>query len=430
MIPGPAILDHRRLDTAPITRERLNIAVVDEELPWPLNSGKRLRTWNLLSRLARRHQITYVAHRNNDPAECDRAVAHMESLGIRTRVVPRAVPPKRGIGFYGRLAANLLSPLPYSVSSHVSKEIQAAIREVERESAIDLWHCEWTPYLQNLAGNMDRPVVVTAHNVESQIWQRYAENETNPGKRWYIREQCRKFTRFERNAFSLANLSIFVSETDAELARSQYGAQRIAVIENGVDTDYFQPEFSNRDPFHLLILGSLDWRPNVDGINQFMETVFPRLVLCEPRFHLTIVGRNPDRRWAEALCRNERVSLHANVPDVRPHIARAGALVVPLRIGGGSRLKILEAAASGLPVISTRVGAEGLDFRPGNHFLETSDIGALEQAILKFLKDPERARTHAAAARQLVDTQYSWQLLAEKMERVWTSVAGKQATWK
>lgn len=172
----------------------LRVAVLDEELPYPLTSGKRLRTFHLLSRLAERHRITLLCHRNADPAEVPLAEAAFHRLGIETIVVPRAVPSKSGPAFYARLAGNLLSSLPYSVETHTSPELVAAAEDHAADTPVDLWHCEWTPYAQvlrkALRGRLRRtPWVVMAHNVESLIWKRYADTEENRMRRWYVRRQ-------------------------------------------------------------------------------------------------------------------------------------------------------------------------------------------------------------------------------------------------
>src|SRR5262245_58486232 len=165
----------------------LHVVLVDEELPYPPLSGKRIRTLNLTLRLARRHRLTYLCHRNADPDEARAAAAFFRANGIETVVVDRAVPPKSGPAFFARLAANLLSPLPYSVASHQSRAMRRAVRRYAASHPVDLWHCEWTPYFQALRALPGGRRVVMAHNVESLIWQRYHETETGRLKRWYIR---------------------------------------------------------------------------------------------------------------------------------------------------------------------------------------------------------------------------------------------------
>ncbi len=183
---------HQEARQSAVAARPLRITIVDEELPYPLTSGKRIRTLNLLRRLAPRHELTYICHRNQDAQEAQRATAYLNDLGIRTIVVDRRVPAKSGLGFYLRLAANLCSSLPYSVTSHTSSALQEAIAKHARSHAVDLWHCEWTPYAESLRGLAGRPRLVMAHNVESLIWRRYAETETNSLKRWYIRGQWRE----------------------------------------------------------------------------------------------------------------------------------------------------------------------------------------------------------------------------------------------
>src|SRR5262245_1756837 len=158
----------------------LHVVMVDEELPYPPTSGKRIRTLNLTLRLARRHRLTYVCHRNADAEEARQAADFFVEHGIETVVVERAVPPKSGPGFYLRLAANLLSPLPYSVATHKSRAMQQTLAEIARTQRVDVRHCEWTPYAEALRGIAASRRVVMAHNVESIIWQRYHETETNP----------------------------------------------------------------------------------------------------------------------------------------------------------------------------------------------------------------------------------------------------------
>jgi hypothetical protein len=181
---------------------RPHVAVLDEELPYPLTSGKRIRTLNLLRHLARRYRITYLARRNADADEVAPAVELFKNLGITPVIGAPPVPAKSGLRFYGRLAANLLAPRPYSVATHAGRDFRRAVNDLAVRDPVDLWHCEWTPYAAALrdlrVADHDLRWLVVAHNVESLIWQRYAETERHPLKRWYIRRQCHKWERFER----------------------------------------------------------------------------------------------------------------------------------------------------------------------------------------------------------------------------------------
>lgn len=401
-----------------VHQRSLDVVMVDEELPYPPTSGKRIRTLNLTLRMASRHRLTYLCHRNADPEEAQAAEEFFADHGIRTVIVNRAVPPKSGLAFYGRLAANLLSPLPYSVTSHNSRALRQALREHQANHSVDLWHCEWTPYAHPLRV-VDGPRVVIAHNVESVIWQRYHETETNPLKRWYIGRQWRKYQRFERRALGEAVRTVAVSDMDADRFRHDFGVEQVDVVENGVDTSYFKPMPSLRDPGQMLFLGSLDWRPNLDGVRLFLEHIFPRIRAAEPAATLRLVGRNPPQTLQRQVAVMPGVELHANVPDVRPYLAECGLMVVPLRVGGGSRLKILEALASETPVVATRIGAEGLWLNPGEDLTVVDDMDDLVEALLQAIREPHIVREQCARGRLRVLDRYDWDRLADHLEEVW-----------
>ncbi len=429
----------------------LRVVMIDEELPYPPTSGKRVRTLNLTLRLARRHQITYVCHRNADALEARRAAVFFAEHGIACVVVDHAVPRKSGPAFYVRLAANLASPLPYSVSSHRSAAMRKALQELVANRPVDLWHCEWTPYAQAVEGLSrksrieDRrsrietspplpfppspslssphcpPVLVMAHNLESLIWKRYCETEPQALKRWYMKQQWRKYRRFERRTFATANRVVAVSDQDAERIATEFGVFRPDVVDNGVDTTFFRPMGEDREPAHILFLGSLDWRPNLDAVTVLLNEIFPQVRAVHPSARLSLVGRNPPHWLGQQIQGRPGVSLHGNVKDVRPYLARCGMLAVPLRIGGGSRLKILEALACETPVVSTRIGAEGLHLEPGQHLHVTEGIEEMAGALVGVIGNPKVAQAQARWGRQRVLERYDWDALADKLEQVWLS---------
>ena len=402
----------------------LNVVVVDEELCHPATSGHRIRALNLMVRLARRHRIVYLARRHPDPEQTRRAVKFLADQGVECLTVDDPVVPKRGPRFYGRLAANLLSPLPYSVAAHQSPALLRAARAHAARRRVDLWQFEWMAYADPLLGLGGAPGVVVAHNVEALIWQRYHETEPNPLKRWYIRGQWRKFQRFEQRVFRRAERVIAVSPDDARLVREDLGVPHVEVVENGMDGRYFGAVSAQREPGRLLFLGSLDWRPNLDAVNLLLDRIFPEVLAREPSARLVLVGRNPPPALVRRVQTQPRVALHADVADVRPFLASSAALVVPLRIGGGSRLKILEALAAGLPVVSTRVGAEGLDLVAGRD-LVVAEVADMAEALLECLRQPARATTMAEHGRALVRERYDWDVLAGRLERVWCSCLRK-----
>lgn len=393
----------------------MKVLVVDEEVPFPLNTGKRIRTWNLLRRLKDRHEITFLSWgRGEAPADGD---------GVRFMNLGQELPAMQGPGFYAGLLGNLLSPLPYSVQRHAGQAMKQAVRTLVAKERFDLIHCEWTPYVEAVRAVMgDCPTVLSAHNVEARIWERYLKTETHPLKKEYIRIQHRKFDRFERDAARACAHVVAVSHKDASVF-SSYGCPKVSVVPNGVDEAYF---YVRKDPVQdrsLVFTGSMDWRPNQDGIAYFLNDIFPLIKKSLPNVTVTIVGRNPPA-WLTVLGTTlEGVRVTGTVDDVRPYIAESTLYIVPLRVGGGSRLKILEALAMNKVVLSTTIGAEGLHLDDGQHLLLRDDAQSFADAAVEALRAPERFDSLARQGRERVMELYTWDRIAAALDEVWSATA-------
>jgi glycosyltransferase involved in cell wall biosynthesis len=414
----------------------MHVVIVDGDVSYPPSSGKRLRTLNLMLRLARHHRLTYIARIQGDPAQAREAAAYLGDHAIEPILVPDPLPHKKGARFYTRLACNLFSPLPYSAASHRSRLLAQVVRAFAARHAVDLWQVEWTPYVSTLPPQSAPPQrggdrrggrrLLVAHNVDSLIWQRYHENEPHPLKRVYIRGQWRKFERLERRVFAEVDRIVAVSREDAELLQRRFAVERVDVVDNGIDRPYYEGVRCGGESGVILFLGSLDWRPNLDAVRQLLDHIFPAVRQAEPSARLWIVGRNAPKWLARRVATTPAVELHADVADVRPYLAASGVLAVPLRIGGGSRLKILEALACGLPVVSTRIGAEGLDLRHGREMVLVESIEGMAAALLACIWNPPSARAMAEKGRQLVLQHYDWDVLAGRLEQVWQKcIAGE-----
>jgi glycosyltransferase involved in cell wall biosynthesis len=406
----------------------MHAVIIDGDVSYPATSGKRLRTLHLMLRLARRHRLTYIARGQEGPAAGREATAFLRDHGIETVIVDAPLARKSGPAFALRLAANLLSPLPYSAASHHCPPLCRAVADYAARQEVDLWQFEWTPFVWTMPRSRRwrsglvgpaAPRVLMAPNVDTLIWQRYHETERHPLKRWYIRTQWRKFERLERRVFAEVDRVVTVSPEDAALVRTQFGVDRVDVVENGIDASYFEDVRPVGPPGTLLFLGSLDWRPNLDAVGLLLDSLFPAVRAAVPEARLVIVGRNPPAWLAQRVRGLEGVELHGDVADVRPFLAASGALVVPLRIGGGSRLKILEALACGLPVVSTRVGAEGLGLEAGRDLVVVEGVEQMAPALIEAIRDPQRVRNMADSGRRLVLERYDWEALAGKLEGVW-----------
>ena len=288
------------------------------------------------------------------------AVKHFKSKNIQTIPVTPLQNKKSGISFYLKLFVNIFSPDPYIVTSHYSKEFEDKLSEELTKQNYDVIICEWTPYAQYVKNLKNVKSIIVAHNIESDIWKRYYENESNPLKKFYVGLQYKKVLEFEKQCFKWVNGATAVSSIDASFIEKLNLPYKPAVIENGVDTDFFKPSDSPMVQNRLVFTGSMDWRPNQDAAEYFAHDILPLLKKSVPDIEAYFVGRNPPPH-IEQLNNIDGMVITGMVDDVRTYIAEAPLYIVPLRIGGGSRLKILEAMSMQKPIVSTSIGAEGLD---------------------------------------------------------------------
>lgn len=389
----------------------MNLLILDEEFPYPLNSGKRIRSYNLISRLARRHRVRYLAYGDPD----SESYQHFRQSNLNPIAVPPQVPKKSGIIFYLRLLAGLFSPQPYIVSSHYSQLFQRAVDRAVAEEPPDIIVCEWSPYARFVEHLTDIKRVIVAHNIEATIWRRYQLNEPGSLRRWYIAGQARRVDRFERNAFRNVDGATAVTEREAKTIRSFNPNLPVAVIDNGVDLDYFSAGTAGESTSRLVFTGSMDWRPNQDAVKFFVDDVLPLLHRKRDDIEVSFVGRNPSPQ-TRALDGRRGVHVTGMVEDVRPFIREAAVYVVPLRIGGGSRLKILEALAMKKAVVSTSVGAEGLEVADGVNVRLADSPEKIAEEILDLLDDEPARRKLGDEGRNLVESRYGWDQLARRLD--------------
>jgi glycosyltransferase involved in cell wall biosynthesis len=396
----------------------MNVLIIDEEVPWPLDTGKRLRTYNLVQRLQREHSITYLCYGTLDAVLPD-------CPNVTLVTLPSPILEQQGIRFYWSLLCNLLSPNPYIVDRHYSQPLADKVATLVAQGSFDLLHCEWTPYTENIRHLFGRiPTVLSAHNVEAQIWERYYQTETNPLKKAYIYLQWKKLARYEAQAAQRYTSISTVSEPDRDIFIRTYHCPQTEVVPNGVDEQYFAPVEGNVQPGSMVFTGSMDWRPNQDGVKYFIEEVFPLIRHHIPGATFTVVGRKPPQWLIDLAGVTDGITVTGTVDDVRPYIARSALYVVPLRVGGGSRLKILEAFAMEKIVLSTSVGAEGLAVEEGKTILLRDTPQALAETACRVLSDQAGYNHLGISGRELIMQQYTWDAIAQVMADLWKRARG------
>lgn len=389
-------------------------------LPWPPSDGAQLHVWHQLSRLARRHQarlLCFADHR--DPA----SIRALAAAGIATETVPRH---SRRLRQAFHAVRALLGTTPYLALAYASPAMAAAVRRACAEWRPDIVHAHFLHMSQYLAecGNAIR--VLDLHNLEEQIWRRTADIHGNPLARLFARAQVERIARYQVRMASLADRVLTVSPLDAERLRAQAPDVEPVLIPNGVEVAAYTPPPTPPDSDELLFVGSMGWLPNTDAVAWFHRDILPLIFAQRPHAHLTLVGKSPPAHVAQLA--SQRVTVTGYVDDVRPYLARAAVFVVPLRIGGGTRLKILEAMAAGVPVVSTRIGAEGLEVEHGRHVLLADTPADFAAAVLELLDNPDRRAALAAAARQRAAERYDWDNIVARLEHVYHQAAAERAS--
>ena len=392
----------------------------------PLDKGGKLRTWHLMRHLAKRHSITYVCFAEPNARKEDREgmVEVCNSLVTVDRKTPRKGTP----AFYLAAARHLASALPYAVGAYASDEYAAKVSHLLQPGQFDALVADFLPPVVNLPKSVPVPAVLFTHNVEAEIWRRHTENASNPLSRALMKQQWKRMLRFEREALTRFDLVLAVSEADRNTFQRLYpGAFRRAVhvVPTGVDTAYFRPMPGQERRAHLVFTGSMDWLPNEDGMLHFVADILPRIREAEPEVTVSIVGRAPTPA-VQRLARERGVEVTGRVDDVRPHIGTADAYVVPLRIGGGTRLKIFEAMSMAKAVVSTSVGAEGLPVSPDRDILIADEPAAFAAAVVRLIRNVDDRRRIESAARALVLQQYDWSAVAHDFERALLIARGEE----
>lgn len=414
----------------------MRILFLTPQPPYPPNKGTSTRNYNLIKNVAARHEVHLLtfadstangegAGQSASAGEQMRSLMSQESLDhlrpycATLEAVP--APPRRSTA--ERLGAALLSSTPDLARRLASVEFRAQLAALLEQTPFDLVHVEgleMAPHWLGLAsaGAAFPKTVLDAHNAEYVLQRRAFTNDLLQPRRWpgaaYSLFQWPKLRRYEAMACRLAAGVVAVSKNDRRALRAIAPDKQMAVVPNGIDTEYFRPGQAPREKSTLVFTGTMDFRPNVDAVMWFCHRVFPRIRAEAPDAHFYIVGQRP-RPEVQQLAQMPGVVVTGSVADVRPYLWRAALCVVPLRVGGGTRFKVLEAMACGTPVVSTTLGAEGIRLRPAEHVILADATEEFAASALDLLREPERARAMAARGQAFAVANYEWKTLVGRL---------------
>jgi glycosyltransferase involved in cell wall biosynthesis len=379
----------------------------------PVHSGGDIRSYNIARQLSHRHELVFFSYYDGkqDPGYETQLRQHFSGAVCAPSGKKNSARLARALDY----CVHLSSPLPYAISRFASAKVRERLCQWFAERRFDVAVCDFLDAAVNFPSQLAIPSVLFQHNVESEIWRRHASTASNPLKRLIYAMEFHKMLAFEQNSVRRFHHVIAVSEHDRTLMKNWADASRITVVPTGVDLGQYRPNF-DRPPAGPLVVfvGAMDWEPNIDAMEYLCREIWPLLLAQVPEAKLRIVGRNPGERVRRLA--KPSVEITGRVPSVLEHLHQAAVVVVPLRIGGGTRLKIYEAMAAGKTVVSTSVGAEGLDVRPGRDILLVDETKAFADAIVRLLRDPDLRHSYERAAAECA-ARYDWSVISEDFGR-------------
>lgn len=447
-------------------------------VPWPLNTGAKLRNYHLAREIARRAEITLFAfsenggEMNNDNTSASKQsetqqagkAGQLESSAEPLLASPesfydRVVTIGRDQGYtLSKIVRGALGRTPLPVLNYTTPAMKQALSRILDEQEFDIVQLEsihLVEYLPIIRAARCRPLIICDwHNIESELMSRYSERQTNLLRRTYARRAASQMSSLERRSMREFDAHVVVSGRDGARLQELEREARVFVIENGVDTSYYTDERINKahaawlkeqnggaanihvvshessssardeKPRRVAFVGSMDYHANVDAVVSFAKEIWPRLREQQPGLIFTIVGRDPDAEVRQ-LASIPGIEVTGTIDDVRPYYYEMLAAIIPLRVGGGSRLKILEAMAAGVPVVSTTLGAEGLDVQDGKNILIAETAEEFCKAINDLNEDEAQRRKLIAGGRALVFEQYDWSRLGALLFEKYESLLGR-----
>lgn len=379
----------------------------------PATQGGQIRSLGILKCLNQRHEVRFVSMQLDGQEEGVRSVGE---YCTSSRLIRHSLPRRGGPKFAMQLLANLASDLPLTVERDISPEFRAASAEEMAKSWHDVAVCDFLSLAVSTAGLEE--MILFQHNVETVIWERMAQRASNLAARAYLNRQARRMAEFEKSQCLRSRHVVAVSETDEREMRKRFGVTRVSTIPTGVDLERNYPQPDHPPGAELVFVGSLDWGPNLDGLDWFARRVLPRIRQEQPGCRLAIVGKNPGAAATAIERLAPEISVHGDVPDVRPYLWGAKAAIVPLHAGGGTRLKIYEAMGAGVAQVSTTIGAEGLDVSDGADILLADTEEAFAGACVRLLKDDVFRREMGARAAEMVGARFGMERVAEVFESI------------
>lgn len=403
----------------------MNVLFLSTRSPYPLISGHSLRTYHILKGAAQNHNVTFVTFVQLPEHELKKEnLDHLKSFC--KAVYPFKIPVDFSrVKLASSLFLNLFSPLPFVTQKYDTHLMREKIREIIQREHIELVHVDLLPLTAYINEFENIPKILVNHNVESIRLYRWFRTEPNPLKKAYLGIQWLKLRSFERSAMNQFDGCVVVSEIDKELLIKMGVRSKLFVVPNGTNTKFFRPNNRKIIKNSVLWIGHMDVHTNKDAVLYFWNDIFPILRRKHPEVKMTFVGTAPPKEIANAAERDGQVKATGFVDDIRPYIDEAAVIIVPIRIGSGTRLKILDAMAMGKAIVSTSVGCEGLNVNDGKDILIANNPEDFADKTISLLKNSDMRINLQENALELAKT-YDWDLITQRQEAVYQDVMSRR----
>jgi polysaccharide biosynthesis protein PslH len=397
----------------------VKILFLTPRCPYPLDQGTNLRNFRLIQSAALEHEVHLLSF-------LDRPIRPPDLEPVQALCRRVEVRPSPAHGPVGRLVRTFTSPLPDMAYRRWSPAFARALRSLLEEERYDLVEAEGIEMARYLPLCRGARRIFGEHNVEHLLQRRAFEVDRAELKRWpkaaYSLIQTRKLAAFERAACALADRILVVSPEDERALQTLAPDGRYAIVPNAIDTESYAPRGASPRRPTLLFTGTFDFRPNADAVSWLFDDILPRVFVEHAGVRVFIVGRAPGPAVIARGQHDARIAVTGAVDSLDQYWNRASVYVLPMRAGGGVRFKALEAMAAGVPIVSTRLGMEGIDARDGVHYLAADDAADFAAAVTRLLADRALADALAAQAHQLVK-RYDWRAVAPSLLSVYREVA-------
>jgi sugar transferase (PEP-CTERM/EpsH1 system associated) len=406
----------------------IKILLLTPQTPYPPDQGAPIRNFSFVRYLGQdpRYELTLLSFaRPGEDAANSPALAELSKYCHHVELIPH--PARRSK--LSRLRDSLFSPLPDLAKRLASPLYDAALVKILKSQAFNVIQCEgleMAPFVLAQAKSLNARLVLDEHNAEFLLQRRIFEQDWQSG--WKRRPaalyswlQARRLTRYEREALGRFDRSIAVSEPDRVVLTALGATHRpVAVIHNGIDLDEFSPDSNEQEqPDRLVFTGTMDFRPNVDAVSWFAGEVWPLVLAQKPAARFFIVGRRPAPA-VTALGNRPGIEVTGTVPDARPYVRQSTLYIVPMRMGGGVRFKVLEAMALGKAIVTTQMGADGIDLAAGKEAVVADTAQDFAGAVVALLDDPTRRAALAQHGRRFVEVNFDWRKITPQLDEVLT----------